>query len=347
MEIGISFEPELGLSFPEQRTLIREAVDLGYASGWSPARLAPDPFQICTQWSQAAEAAGNAGFGTGISVLPAPLWSAPVLAGMAATTAILTGGNFVLGIGAGSIYNPAWRAATGVADIPAIALMRDYLVTVRGMLAGESVSHEGKAIRIRGQRLPLQAPPVPVYLGTLGPQMLRLAGEAADGAALNWSTAEQVAWSRERIAEGAKRAGRDVSAITVHEYIRICVDEDEDTARRGLARAILGYALARPGASKEAGYRGHFARLGFDAQLTELETRREQGASDADLIEAFPRDLLQAVGYYGPPAGAAAAFARLAQGLDVAVVRVVRARPGIESVRAVMQACAPALVRTG
>jgi hypothetical protein len=31
----------------------------------------------------------------------------------------------------------------------------------------------------------------------------------------------------------------------------------------------------------------------------------------------------------------------------VAVVRVVRARPGIESVRAVMQACAPALVRTG
>jgi 5,10-methylenetetrahydromethanopterin reductase len=207
------------------------------------------------------------------------------------------------------------------------------------------VSHEGKAIRLRGQRLPLQAPLVPVYLGTLGPQMLRLAGEAADGAALNWSTAAQVAWSRERIAEGAKRAGRDVSEITVHEYIRVCVDEDEDAARRGLARAILGYALARPGASKQAGYRGHFARLGFDEQLTELETRREQGATDADLIETFPRELLQAVGYYGPAAGAAAAFGRLAEGLDVAVVRVVRARPGVESVRAVMQACAPALVR--
>jgi alkanesulfonate monooxygenase SsuD/methylene tetrahydromethanopterin reductase-like flavin-dependent oxidoreductase (luciferase family) len=130
---------------------------------------------------------------------------------MAATTSILTGGHFVPGIGAGNIYNPAWRAATGVADLPAIAMMRDYLVTVRGMLAGESVSHEGKAIRLHGQRLPVQAPRVPVYLGTLGPQMLRLAGEAADGAALNWSTAAQVAWSRERIAEGARRAGRDVS----------------------------------------------------------------------------------------------------------------------------------------
>jgi alkanesulfonate monooxygenase SsuD/methylene tetrahydromethanopterin reductase-like flavin-dependent oxidoreductase (luciferase family) len=224
-------------------------------------------------------------------------------------------------------------------------MMRDYLVTVRALLAGEGVEHEGKAIRLHGARLPLKPPRVPVYLGTLGPQMLRLAGEAADGAALNWSTPEQVAWSRERIAEGAKRTGRDPSEITVHEYIRICVDDDEDVARRGLTRAILGYALVRPGASKEAGYRGHFSRMGFDTQLTELEERRERGASPDEIMDAFPRDLLRAVGYYGPASGAAAAFRRLAQGLDVAVVRVVRARPGIECVRAVMQACAPALVQ--
>ena len=345
MEIGISFDPELGLSFPEQRTLIREAVELGYASGWSPARLAPDPFQTCTQWSQAATAAGNERFTTGISVLPAPLWSVPVLAGMAATTGILTDGRFTLGIGSGSIYSAAWRAANNIPAFPAIAMMRDYLVTLRRLLAGGTVDHEGKAIRLRGGQLPVRPPHVPVFLGALGPQMLRLAGEASDGAALNWSTPEQVAWSRERIAEGARRAGRNASEIAVHEYIRICVDEDEDAARRGLTRALLGYALVRPGASKEAGYRGHFARMGFDAELTELEERRERGASTEEIVEAFPRALLQAVGYYGPPSGAAAAFRRLAEGLDIAVVRVVRARPGIESVRAVMQACAPALVR--
>jgi alkanesulfonate monooxygenase SsuD/methylene tetrahydromethanopterin reductase-like flavin-dependent oxidoreductase (luciferase family) len=344
MEIGISFEPELGLSFPEQRQLIREAVDLGYAGGWSPARLAPDPFQICTQWSEAAAAAGGAGFTTGISVLPAPLWSVPVLAGMAATTGILTDGRFSLGIGAGSIYSSGWRAANNIPAFPAIAMMRDYLITVRQLLAGETVDHEGKAIRLHGGRLPIRPPHVPVFLGALGPQMLRLAGEAADGAALNWSTPEQVAWSRDRVAEGARRAGRDPYAIAIHEYIRICVDEDEDAARRGLTRALLGYALARPGASKEAGYRGHFARMGFDAALTELEERREHGVSTEEIIEAFPRALLQAVGYYGPASGAAAAFRRLAEGLDIAVVRVVRARPGIESVRAVMQGCAPALV---
>src|SRR5215208_1225155 len=122
MEIGISFEPELGLGFPEQRDLIAESVRLGYESGWSPARLAPDPFQICTQWSEAATATGGERFTTGISVLPAPLWSAPVLAGVAATTGILTEGRFTLGIGAGSIYSAAWREANNIPAFPAIAM---------------------------------------------------------------------------------------------------------------------------------------------------------------------------------------------------------------------------------
>ncbi|MGH2601370.1 MAG: LLM class flavin-dependent oxidoreductase [Dehalococcoidia bacterium] len=347
MEIGVGLDQGLGLSFPEQRELIREAVALGYTSAWTPAGLALDAFQICGQWSATATAAGGERFGTGISVLPVPLWSAPALAATAATTSILTGGRFILGIGTGSIYSAEWRRGFGVPEIPAVALMRDYLVTLRHLLAGESVTHEGKAVRLRGAQIGVRAPELPLYLGALGPQMLRLAGEAADGAALNWCTPEQVAWSRERIAEGARRAGRDAAAVNVTEYIRICVDEEEDTARRGLARALMGYALARPGASKEAGYRGHFARMGFDAQLSELESRRERGAPDSELIEDFPRELLQAVGYYGPPAGAAAAFRRLAEGLDTAIVRVVPARRDIEAVRAVMQACAPALVVGG
>src|SRR5205085_354424 len=138
----------------------------------------------------------------------------------------------------------------------------------------------------------------------LGGQMLRLAGEASDGAALNWSTPEQIAWAREQVNTGARRGGRDPSEVKLHEYIRICVDEDEDTARRAYTRAILGYAMARPGASKEHGYRGHFARMGFDEALTELETRREGGAPDSEIIEAFPRELLRLVGYYGTSAGA-------------------------------------------
>ena len=112
------------------------------------------------------------------------------------------------------------------------------------------------------------------------------------------------------------------------EYIRICVDDDVDAARRAYTKALMGYALAPPGANKALGYRGHFARMGFDEALTELEDRRDRGASEEELIDAFPVELAKLVGYFGPASGAAAAFRRLAEGLDTAIVRVVRRPPG-------------------
>jgi alkanesulfonate monooxygenase SsuD/methylene tetrahydromethanopterin reductase-like flavin-dependent oxidoreductase (luciferase family) len=144
------------------------------------------------------------------------------------------------------------------------------------------------------------------------------------------------------VAEGARAAGRDPSEVAMVEYIRICVDEDVEVARRAFTKALMGYALARPGVSKALGYRGHFGRMGFDEALTELEERRDRGAPESELIDAFPVELAKLVGYFGPADGAAAAFRRLAEGLDTAIVRVVAARPGQEaSIRAVMEACQP------
>ena len=171
--------------------------------------------------------------------------------------------------------------------------------------------------------------------------MLKLAGEASDGAALNWCTPEQIAWSRQLVTEGARAAGRDPADVAMIEYIRICVDEDEEVARRAFTKALMGYALARPGVSKALGYRGHFGRMGFDEALTELEARRDRGAPESELIDAFPVELARLVGYFGPAAGAAAAFRRLAEGLDTAIVRVVAARQGVQAVTAVMEACQP------
>src|SRR5262245_52252387 len=83
----------------------------------------------------------------------------------------------------------------------------------------------------------------------------------------------------------------------------------------------------------------HFARMGFDDALNDLEARRQSGARDEEIADAAPDDLLLATAYFGPPTGAAAAFRRLAEGLDVALVRVVPARPGPEAVLQTMRAC--------
>src|SRR4029077_15617283 len=93
------------------------------------------------------------------------------------------------------------------------------------------------------------------------------------------------------------------------------------------------------------GYRGLFTQMGFDAELSELEQRRDRGAAMPELGAAASDEMLQAVGSYGPAALAPAAFARLSTGLDEAIVRIITTRPGLDQVGAAMAALTPALIR--
>jgi alkanesulfonate monooxygenase SsuD/methylene tetrahydromethanopterin reductase-like flavin-dependent oxidoreductase (luciferase family) len=345
MDIGVGLDSSLSLSFDDQAVLSKEAARQGYTSVWTPEGTGQDSFQLCAQrWAASREVVPD-GLYTGIAVSPV-MYRTPVAFAMSGgTLSELTNGRFIMGIGSGGAYRPASRKALGLPRLSALSLMRDYLTTIRTLVSGDTVDYEGPAVTMRGVKLGIDpSPRTPVYLGALGPEMLKLAGELADGAALNWCTPEQIAWSRERIVEGAERIGRDSAEVKVVEYIRVCVDDDVEQARRAFTRSVMGYALgARVPTERERalGYRGHFERMGFTDALGELDVMRSRGASQDDLVEAFPRELLLRVGYYGPASGAAEAFGRLAEGLDTAIVRVVAARPGMDSVRAVMEACRP------
>ena len=340
MEYGIGIDASLGLSFQESRELAQTAADAGFTSAWTPSGpVTRDGFQICGQWSAAVE-----GLTTGIAVIPAPVWTPSSLASQAGTLSELSGGRFILGLGTGGSYSEEFRRSFGLPATPTVAMMRDYLITVRGLLNGETVTHEGKAIQLGGLRLTGRPIAVPIYISALGPQMLRLAGQLADGVCLNWTTPEQREWCRERIAEGADRASRDPAAVTVMEYIRVCLDDDESRARRAFAKAFMGYALSRAGASPAHGYRGHFTRMGFDETLLKIEAFRDAGASDDEVADAFPDEFLRQMGYYGKPSGAGAALAELSGGLDTAVVRIVTCESGMEPARRTVENCRPDLI---
>ncbi len=125
-------------------------------------------------------------------------------------------------------------------------------------------------------------------------------------------------------------------------YIRVCIDEDEDAARRAFASNMLGYALARPGQPKDRGYRAHFGRMGFEDVLSDLEQRRDAGASMAQLADLVPPDLLRKVGYFGKPSGAPAAMRELSVGLQEAMVRLISVRRGdLDACVAAIRACEP------
>ena len=236
------------------------------------------------------------GIPTGISVVPMARNPASVLALAARSAWELSGSRFTLGIGAG-----------GVAERP-IAAVREYVAEVHA-----------------------NAPGVPIAVGALGPQMLRLASRTADAAALNWCTPEQIRWSRAQVG----------SRTRLVMYIRVCVDEDMNAARRTLARQVLAYAGA-PRPSGATGYRAHFERMGFGPELAEVERRRAAGAADDALADAVPERLVRAVGYYGRGDDGPQRFAELAVGLDVAIVRVLNPRPGdLGPVRRAMDVFAP------
>ncbi len=358
MEIGVGLDPTLGLSFEEQAQLSGEAAGLGYTSVWTPEGMGEDSFILCVLRWQGAAMVVPGGIGTGIAVSPVALRTPMGFAMSAGTVSKLTGGKFVLGIGTGQAFDPQYRRTWGLRGRSTLNLMRDYLTTIRALLRGETVDYEGDFVSLHGARLsieslnareaygPANPPFTPVYLAALGPEMCRLGGELADGLSLNWCTPEQIAWSRKRVAEGAARAGRDPAEVKLAEYIRICVDEDVEVARKAYTRAVMNYALGRlqPPGSPPQSYRAHFERMGFAEDLARIDIMRRANAPQDEVVDAFPEELLRAVGYYGPAAGAAEAFRNLAEGLDTAIVRVVAARPGLDSVRAVMTACQPAAV---
>jgi alkanesulfonate monooxygenase SsuD/methylene tetrahydromethanopterin reductase-like flavin-dependent oxidoreductase (luciferase family) len=347
MQIGLGLDFTLGLGFEDQATLAREAAELGYEQLWTPEGAGLDSFQLCALRWRASCDVKPGGLSTGISVSPVAYRTPMGFAMSAGTLGAMTDGRFVLGIGTGGLYRPEFRKAMGFRTNSTLAIMRDYLTTLHALLAGEAVDYEGPALAIHGQRLGIEPPPrTPVYLGALGPRMLELGGEVADGICLNWCTAEQVADARRAVDLGAARAERAAGAVPLVEYIRVAVDEDVSAARRALARATVGYALGPEVGARDRrfGYRPHFERMGFTDELAELDHRRSAGASADEIADAATDELLLSVGYFGTPAGAREHFEALGAGLDVALVRVVPARPGLDAVREVMRACAPGAV---
>ncbi|HVS06453.1 MAG TPA: LLM class flavin-dependent oxidoreductase [Candidatus Dormibacteraeota bacterium] len=229
------------------------------------------------------------GLPVGISVVPASGQPPEFYAEQARAVWEKTGGRFTLGVGSGQMPHPA-------------EAMRPYLLDLQ-------------------KRHP---PELPLYLAALGPLMLRLAAELADGVALNWCTAEQVAWSRQQLADAANAAGRRVPRVI--EYIRTAVDPDVELARRTVAAAALGYALRVPA------YRRHFERMDFGEEL-----RRIEATGAAPNPEFIAR-----VAAAGRPGETRTQVERLATGVDLPIVRILVVRRGdVESARRVLEECRP------
>jgi alkanesulfonate monooxygenase SsuD/methylene tetrahydromethanopterin reductase-like flavin-dependent oxidoreductase (luciferase family) len=119
----------------------------------------------------------------GLGVLPAPLRNVVTTAMEIATLEAIFPGRLRLGIGHGV---QDWMRHAGAAVASPLTLMREYITALSDLLAGRSVTVDGRYVRLAGVRL--DWPPqqrVPVLIGGTGPKTLTLAGELADGVILD------------------------------------------------------------------------------------------------------------------------------------------------------------------
>jgi alkanesulfonate monooxygenase SsuD/methylene tetrahydromethanopterin reductase-like flavin-dependent oxidoreductase (luciferase family) len=153
------------------------------------------------------------------NVLNTPLRPPAMLAKAAATLDRLSGGRFEMAVGAGG-FGEAIVGFGGPDGTPGerYAAFKESLEIMRGLWesGGEPFTYEGRFHRVRGAKFgPLPERRIPIWTGALGPRMVRLTGQLADGLLISaaYVQPEQLPEFGRLLDEGAAAAGRPATAV--------------------------------------------------------------------------------------------------------------------------------------
>jgi G6PDH family F420-dependent oxidoreductase len=105
-----------------------------------------------------------------------------VIAQAAATSAVLTGGRFRLGVGTGEALNEHIFGDAWPAEDVRLEMLEEAIEIMRGLWAGGTYSHHGKHYTVENARIyTLPDKPVEVLISGFGPKAVKLAGRIGDG----------------------------------------------------------------------------------------------------------------------------------------------------------------------
>jgi 5,10-methylenetetrahydromethanopterin reductase len=165
------------------------------------------------------------------------------IAMMAATLDELSGNRFHLGLAAGARDFMEW---VGIEHRSPLAAIRESVDVIRRLLAGEDASMDGSFLRwTKEAYLRFRAPRVtPIYIGALGPRMLRLAGEIGDGVLPLLLPPEHYFTVRPLLEEGIRERDAARGPLDLAACIWVSLSSDRDAARRALAEKVAYYGPA-------------------------------------------------------------------------------------------------------
>ena len=177
--------------------------------------------------------------GLGTAVTPTFPRHPTAIAQQALTAAAATGNRFTLGIGLS--HKVVIENMLGLSYEKPARHMREYLDVLMPLLRGETLNYQGELYRVGGLTLAVPgAEPVPTVVAALGPMMLRVAGELADGTN-TWMVGPKTMETHivARLTNAAETAGRPAPRVVGG--VPIVLTRKPDEARQRIAESLVVY----------------------------------------------------------------------------------------------------------
>jgi FMNH2-dependent dimethyl sulfone monooxygenase len=173
--------------FPSHRVMLEDGVraeQLGFDAVWLPdhyyferssgLETYPEVWTLLTALAVKTERVT-----LGTNVLAATFRHPALLAKMAGALQEISGGRFVLGLGAGNQTHE--HAAFGLDFEHRVGRLKEYLPIMTRLMKGETVTFDGRYFNLHEASLRTVVPHVPLWLASGGPQMFDLTARYASG----------------------------------------------------------------------------------------------------------------------------------------------------------------------
>jgi F420-dependent oxidoreductase-like protein len=280
---------------------------LGFDSIWTAEAYGSDCLTPLAWWGAGTE---RVRLGTNILQLSARTPAATAMAAM--TLDHLSGGRFVLGVGAsGPQVVEGWY---GQPYPKPLARTREYIGVIRKILArDEPVTNDGEFYPLphpggTGLGKPLKSTvhplrsDIPIMMGAEGPKNVALSAEIADGWLPMFFSPKMDGFYRDALADGFARPGarHTLADFEIPAFVPVVVDEDVEAAANKVRPAIALY-IGGMGARTANFHADHFSRLGYEAEVATIQDHF-LGGRKLEAMGAVPTKLVEDIALVGPAA---------------------------------------------
>ena len=266
------------------------AEQAGVESVWMPEAWGRDAFLTLAAITRST---AHVKLGTGIVNVYSR--SPAALAMSAATLDELSNGRAILGLGcSGRRVVERWH---GIQYERPLTRVRETVEIARLALSGAVTDFQGSVFHVSDFNLAMDRPQrkIPIYVAALGPKMLNLAGEIADGVLLYLHPLSLIPNAIDVVRKGASKAGRQIDEVDVAALLPTAVSENRREARYGVARAIAYYV-----GGMGSYYRRLIGESGFESEASKISSAWGRG-DRVSATAAVSDRLIDSVAVAGSP----------------------------------------------